>query len=75
MALTRRAKPADADRFMASAPDAGPARWQGDQQDTDHLAIAPALMDKLDNTAEHRHVGQPARLTMRLVDRLAQEPA
>ena len=75
MALTRRAKPADADQFMASAPDAAPARWQGASKTQIALTVAPALMDKLDNTAKHRHVGRPARLTMRLVDRLAQEPA
>lgn len=74
MAITKRAKPADVDQFIAGAPDAKPARWQRGNKTQITFTIAPALVDKLDAAAERRHVSRSALMTMWLVDRLAQEP-
>jgi hypothetical protein len=76
MAITKRGKAADAEAFMAAAPDARPApRWQRGSKTQITFTIAPALVDKLDAAAERRHVSRSALMTMWLVDRLAQESA
>jgi hypothetical protein len=76
MAITKRGKAADAEAFMAGAPDARPApRWQRGSKTQITFTIAPALVDKLDAAAERRHVSRSALMTMWLVDRLAQESA
>jgi len=75
MAITKRAKPADADRFIEGAPHAKPARWRRGNKTQITFTIAPALVEKLDAAAERRHVSRSALMTMWLVERLAQESA
>jgi hypothetical protein len=74
MAITKRAKLADAEAFISGAPDTKPARWQRGTKTQITFTIAPALVEKLDAAAERRHVSRSALMTMWLVDRLAQEP-
>jgi hypothetical protein len=69
MAITKRAKPVNADRFIAGAPDAKPTRWQRGNKTQITFTIAPALVDKLDAAAERRHVSRSALMTMWLVER------
>lgn len=75
MAITKRAKPPDAEAFIAGAPEAKHTRWQRGSKTQITFTIAPALVDKLDAAAERRHVSRSALMTMWLVDRLAQELA
>jgi hypothetical protein len=75
MAITRRARPAKAEAFIAGAPDTKPARWQRGNKTQITFTIAPALVEKLDAAAERRHVSRSALMTMWLVERLEQEAA
>ena len=43
MAVTKRAKPGDAEQFIAGAPDAKPARWRRGTKTQITFTIAPAL--------------------------------
>ncbi len=75
MAITKRARPADAEAFIAGAPDTRPTRWQRGNKTQITFTIAPALVDKLDAAAERRHVSRSALMTMWLVERLEQDAA
>lgn len=75
MAITKRAKPADAEQFIAGAPDAKPARWHRGNKTQITFTIAPALVDKLDAAADRHHVSRSALMTMWLGERLEKEPA
>ena len=73
--LPERAKPGDAEQFIAGAPDAKPARWQRGTKTQITFTIAPALVDKIDAAADRHHVSRSGLMTMWLGERLAKEPA
>jgi hypothetical protein len=74
VAITKRAKPADAEQFIAGASDAKPARWHRGNKTQITFTIAPALVDKLDAAADRHHVSRSALMTMWLGERLEKEP-